>query len=108
MPPHREPTRLFGVDIVVLIGHWILLAAQIIVAVCIPNNTAVIVHIVLVGLHSMMRDTVKVIHWIIREHHGFQFGAIVRAVIQMLQGKAFEEGVDDIVEGQVEENNVQP
>ena len=70
MPPLREPTFPVYMDIAVLFGRVILLATQIAVAALLTNNTDVIVHIILFELHSMVRDIVKVVHWIILGRRG--------------------------------------
>ena len=62
MPSRREPSLPAHVDITVLLVHLMLLATQIVVATRFANNTGVIVHIILVGAHSMVRDIVKVVH----------------------------------------------
>ena len=94
MPPLREPTFSVYINIAV---HLILLATQIAIA-RLTNNTAVIVHIILVGLHSMVRDIVKVVHWIIRGRRGTNNREIVGAMIHTLQ----EVSLDDQITSDVE------
>jgi hypothetical protein len=98
MPPLREPTFPAYMDIVVLFGHLILLATQIAVAARLTNNTAVIVHIILVGLHSMVRDIVKVVHWIILGRRGPSGREIVGAMVHTLQGSSLDDQVTSDVE----------
>ena len=97
MPPLREPTFPAYMDIAVLFGHLMLLATQIAVAARLTNNTAVIVHIVLVWLHSMVHDVIKVVHWVIRGHYGLS-RETVRAVVHTLQGVSLDEQVTSDVE----------
>jgi hypothetical protein len=85
-------------DIAVLFGHVILLATQIAVAARLTNNTAVIVHIILVGLHSMVRDIVKVVHWIILGCRGPSGREIVGAMVHTLQGASLDDQVTSDVE----------
>jgi len=85
-------------NIAVVFGHVILLATQIAVAARLTNNTAVIVHIILVGLHSMVRDVVKVVHWIIRGRRGPSGREIVGAMVHTLQGASLDDQVTSDVE----------
>jgi hypothetical protein len=98
---------------IVLLGHLVLLVAQAAVAVHLANNAAIITHIFLVGVHAMVRDTVKVVHWIAYRDHGVGMGvrAIVRAMVHRLWEIALDEqeasGVEDIMERQTAGNDVQ-
>jgi hypothetical protein len=90
-------------DITVLFGHLMLLTTQIAVAACLTNNTAVIIHIILVGLHSMVRDIVKVVHWIIWGRRGLSGREIAGTVVHGLQGSSLDEqvtsDVDEVMQG---------
>jgi hypothetical protein len=98
MPPLREPTFPVYMDITVLFGHIILLTTEIAVAARLTNNTAMIVHIILFGLHSMVRDVVKVVHLIILGRRGPSGREIVGAMVHTLQ----EASLDDQVTSDVE------
>jgi hypothetical protein len=97
MPPLREPTFPAYI-IAVLFGHLILLATQIAVAARLTNNTAVIVHIILVGLHSMVGDIVKVVHWIIRGRRDPSARGIVGAMAHTFQGASLDDQITSDVE----------
>jgi hypothetical protein len=113
MPPRGEPILLGGVDIIVLFGHLVLLAAQIIVATCVSNHAAMVAHIVIAGVHAMVRDTVNVIHWITNRHHGVDVRTNMKAVLHLLlAGVSLDakvaSGMQEIVEGQTVRDDVQP
>jgi len=86
------------IDIAVFFGHVILLATQIAVAARLTNNAAVIVHIILVGLHSMVRDIVKVVHWIIRGLRDPSGREIVGAMVRTSEGASLDNQVTSDVE----------
>jgi len=94
MPPLREPTFSVYINIAV---HLLLLATQIAIA-CLTNNATVIVHVILVGLHSMVCDVVKVVHLIILGRRGPSGREIVGAMVHTLQ----EASLDDQVTSDVE------
>jgi hypothetical protein len=98
MPPLRGLTFPVYIDIAVLFGHLILLATQIAVAARLTNNTAVVVHIILVGLHSTVRDVVKVVHWIIRRRSSPSGREIVGAMAHTLQGASLDDQITSDVE----------
>ena len=85
-------------DITVLFVHLMLLATQIAIAVHLSNNTGMIVHIILVGLHSMVRDIVLVVHWIIRGRRDRSGREITGTVIHALQGSSLDDQVTSDVE----------
>lgn len=97
-------------DITVLFVHLMLLATQIAIAVHLSNNTGMIVHIILVGLHSMVRDIVLVVHWIIRGRRDRSGREITGTVIHALQGSSLDDqvtsDVEEVMQGWTDRNNL--